>query len=165
LLVHAFLLREQKEKREVELEKRDSICRRRARIPRQTASTDYKAADSIYYQSVQYGLERSYSIYCAQFSRQTAIRISGSIWHASQGYHKTIPGTEIEEVVGHIFLGEKSLYNPYGPAQKSRVVQQKISGHDFQGVGHVFQGICLVGFSIEQQQKFGTHFEDSPYSV
>jgi hypothetical protein len=58
-------------------------------------------------------------------------------------------------------VGEKSLYSPYGPAQKSRAGQKKNFGHDFQGVGHVFQGICLAGFFVQLQHKFGTHFEDS----
>jgi hypothetical protein len=31
-------------------------------------------------------------------------------------------GTEIEEGAGHTFLGEKSSYSSYGPAQKLRVV-------------------------------------------
>jgi hypothetical protein len=37
-------------------------------------------------------------------------------------------GIEIEERARHTFLGEKSPYNPYGPAQKSRAVPQKILG-------------------------------------
>jgi hypothetical protein len=40
-------------------------------------------------------------------------------------------GTEIEEGAGHTFLGEKSPYSPYGPAQKSRAVPQKILGAFF----------------------------------
>ena len=45
-------------------------------------------------------------------------------------------GTEIEEGVEHTFLGEKSLYSPYGPAQKSRVVPQKILGAFFKVLAH-----------------------------
>jgi hypothetical protein len=37
-------------------------------------------------------------------------------------------GTEIEEGAGHTFLGEKSSY---GPAQKLRVVPQKLMGTFF----------------------------------
>jgi hypothetical protein len=37
-------------------------------------------------------------------------------------------GTKIEEEDGHTFWGEKSLYSPYGPTQKLRVVPQKILG-------------------------------------
>jgi hypothetical protein len=102
-----------------------------ARIPTQLAGTDFEATDSNKEQFIQYGFEGSYSIYCAQFSRRTATRFSGSIWHAFQGGRKAIPSIEIEEVVGHVFLGKKSLYSPYGPAQRSRVVPQKILGAIF----------------------------------
>jgi hypothetical protein len=47
--------RARESKREVELEKRDNICRRRARIPRQITGTDFKAADSKEEQAVRYG--------------------------------------------------------------------------------------------------------------
>jgi hypothetical protein len=40
----------------------------------------------------------------------------------SKAVVQSFSGTEIEEGVGHDFLGEENPYSPYGPAQKSRVV-------------------------------------------
>jgi hypothetical protein len=47
--------RARESKREVELEKRDNICRRRAHIPRQIAGMDFEAADNKEEQAVRYG--------------------------------------------------------------------------------------------------------------
>jgi hypothetical protein len=104
------------------LRRETTFTRGETHIPRQLAYTDFEVADNNKEQFVQYGFEGPYNIYCAQFSRRTTTRFSGSIWHAFQGSGTTIPGIEIEEVVGDIFLGEKSLYSLYGPAHKSMVV-------------------------------------------
>jgi hypothetical protein len=73
-------------------------------------------------------------------------------------------GTEIEEGAGHTFLGEKSPYSPYGPAQKSRAVPHKFWVH-FSRYWHVFQGIFPAGFSVQSWQNFGHKFRDSPYNI
>jgi hypothetical protein len=93
-------------------------------------------------------------------------------WHAFQGCHTTFIGTDFEESAGHVFLRENP-YSPYGPAQKSRVVLSINSGHDFCGYWHGFQGIVLLGLSVQSWQNFGTNSRQSvqhsllvqPYSV
>jgi hypothetical protein len=68
-------------------------------------------------------------------------------------------GTEIEEGVGHTFLGEKSLYSPYGPAQKSRAVPQKILGTFFKVLAHFSRHFFLLGFPYSLGRILGTNFE------
>jgi hypothetical protein len=65
-------------------------------------------------------------------------------------------GTEIEEGAGHTFLGEKS---PYGPAQKSRVVPQKILGTFFKVMAHFFKAFFLLGFPYNLSKILGTNFK------
>jgi hypothetical protein len=47
--------RARESKREVEMEKRDSICKRRAQILRQITGTNFEATDSKEEQAVRYG--------------------------------------------------------------------------------------------------------------
>jgi hypothetical protein len=73
-------------------------------------------------------------------------------------------GTEIEEGAGHTFLGEKSPYSPYGPAQKSRAIPQKILGTFFKVLAHFSRHFFLLVF-IQSWQNFGHKFRDSPYNI
>jgi hypothetical protein len=68
-------------------------------------------------------------------------------------------GTKIEEGAGHTFLGEKSPYSSYGPAQKSRAVQQKILGTFFKVLACFSRHFFLLGFLYSLGRIFGTNFE------
>jgi hypothetical protein len=67
-------------------------------------------------------------------------------WHAFQGCRTTLIGTDFEEGAGHVFLGKKSPYSPYGPAQKIEGRTVINSGHIFQGIGTFFKAFVLLGF-------------------
>jgi hypothetical protein len=101
-----FVEREKREERGRALRRETTFAGGEAHIPRQTTGTDYEAVDNIKCQSVQYGFEGLYNIYCAQKSRRTTTRISGNIGMHSKAVVQYFSGTEIEEGVGHDFLGK-----------------------------------------------------------
>jgi hypothetical protein len=95
------------------LRRETTFARGEARIPRQTSSTDYKATDSNKYQFVQYKVEGSYNIYCAQKSRRTAAQIFGKFGMHYKAVVQYFPSTKIKGGVGHDFLGKENPYSPY----------------------------------------------------
>jgi hypothetical protein len=74
-----FVKRTKREERGRALRRETTFAGGEACISRQTTSTDYEAKYNIKYQSVQYGFEGLYNIYCAQKSRRTTTRIAGNI--------------------------------------------------------------------------------------
>ena len=85
------------------------------------------------------------------FSKSIGMLFKAAIQH--------LIGTKIEEGAGHTFLGEKSLYSPYGPAQKSRAVPHKILGTFFKVLAHFSRHFFLLVFSYNLGRILGTNFK------
>jgi hypothetical protein len=130
-----FVERAKREERGRALRRETAFAGGGAHIPRQTAGTNYEAANINKYQSVQYKFEGLYNIYCAQKLRRIAAQISGKFGMHSKVVVQYFSGTEIEEGVGHDFLSKENPYNSYGLAQKTRVVLPSV-------LGTIFKVLC-----------------------